>query len=274
MDWSPYASGSCYYLTSRGNPDPEAFRTMRYLKYEVFSYTFYGPSGGNGSGFSLRVRLLRCLDEGFLIPESCAFLLQSYHCLSLSFADGRVLITDWINHWSKSPRVYFGPQAAGASGGKTHSLAGCPKGTILLHRDWDSGDRKIFKQLGVCTGLAEETYCTAFLSCWFCLFVLPLEPHGYMRTTVFKMASCIATGTVPRRLASFVFYDHKPQFYEGVTFFLSLHTNMVGFRFGDQFDMEVYHPHHFSRQLCFAPSIPGVRNEIRVIVDVRAGLRF
>ncbi|GAA0186323.1 hypothetical protein LIER_33611 [Lithospermum erythrorhizon] len=28
MDWSPYASGSCYCLTSRGNPDLEAPRTL------------------------------------------------------------------------------------------------------------------------------------------------------------------------------------------------------------------------------------------------------
>ncbi|GAA0162897.1 hypothetical protein LIER_18892 [Lithospermum erythrorhizon] len=45
-------------------------------------------------------------------------------------------------------------------------------------------------------GLAEETYCSAFLSCWLCLLALPLEPHGYIRASVSKMASCIATGTV------------------------------------------------------------------------------
>ncbi|GAA0168532.1 hypothetical protein LIER_23230 [Lithospermum erythrorhizon] len=33
MDWSPYASGSCYCLTSRGNLDSEA--PLRYLKDEV-----------------------------------------------------------------------------------------------------------------------------------------------------------------------------------------------------------------------------------------------
>ncbi|GAA0159736.1 hypothetical protein LIER_16444 [Lithospermum erythrorhizon] len=149
MEWSSYASGSCYCLTSRGNPDPEAPRTLRYLKNEAYYY------------------------------------------LSLSSADGRVLITDWINHWSESPRVYVGPRAPSASGRKTSSLAGCPKGTILSHRDW-----KIFEQLCICGGLAEETYCSGFLSCWLCPFVLPLEPHGYMRASVFKMASCMATGTV------------------------------------------------------------------------------
>ncbi|GAA0146738.1 hypothetical protein LIER_06622 [Lithospermum erythrorhizon] len=35
MDWSPYASGSCYCLTSRGNPDPETPCSLWYLKDEV-----------------------------------------------------------------------------------------------------------------------------------------------------------------------------------------------------------------------------------------------
>ncbi|GAA0168530.1 hypothetical protein LIER_23229 [Lithospermum erythrorhizon] len=253
---------------------------------------------------------------------------EAYHRLSLSSANGRVLITDWINNWSESPRVYVGPQAAGASGGKTSSLVGCPKGTILPHCDWDSRDWKIFEQLGICAGLAEETYCVTFLSCWLCLFVHPLEPHGYMRVSIFKMASCMDTGTVcftyvspcsfpahyvfdlmdtylhnrsgvttelagshmakygglsrsrpcdsvaeargrldnchpgwtalkPRQSASFIFYDHKPQSYEDVNFFLSLRTNMLGFHFGDQFDVEVYHPHRFSRQLGFTTFHPG-----------------
>ncbi|GAA0142426.1 hypothetical protein LIER_03331 [Lithospermum erythrorhizon] len=82
------------------------------------------------------------------------------------------------------------------------------------------------------------------------------------------------TALKPRRSASFVFYDYKSESYEYVSFFLSLCINMVGFHFGDQFDVEVYHPHRFSRQRGFAPSIPGIRNEIRATVDVRAGLRF
>ncbi|GAA0158302.1 hypothetical protein LIER_15371 [Lithospermum erythrorhizon] len=49
---------------------------------------------------------------------------------------------------------------------------------------------------------------------------------------------------------------------------------MAGFYFGDQFAVEVYHPHRFSRQLGFAPSITGIRNEIRVTLDVLAGLRL
>ncbi|GAA0186964.1 hypothetical protein LIER_34252 [Lithospermum erythrorhizon] len=41
------------------------------------------------------------------------------------------------------------------------------------------------------------------------------------------------TALRPRRQTPFVFLDHKPQSYEDVTFFLSLRTNMVGFRFKD-----------------------------------------
>ncbi|GAA0184907.1 hypothetical protein LIER_32195 [Lithospermum erythrorhizon] len=82
------------------------------------------------------------------------------------------------------------------------------------------------------------------------------------------------TSLRPRRPTSFIFFDHKPQSYEDVTFFLSLRTNLVGFRFGDQFVVEVYHPYRFSRQLGFTPLIPGIMNEIRAPVDVIAGLRL
>ncbi|GAA0164377.1 hypothetical protein LIER_20030 [Lithospermum erythrorhizon] len=78
------------------------------------------------------------------------------------------------------------------------------------------------------------------------------------------------TALKPRRPTSFVFFDHKPQSHEDITFFLSLCTKMVGFRFRDQFAVEVYHPHHFSCQLGFAPSIPGIRNEIRATADRKA----
>ncbi|GAA0185835.1 hypothetical protein LIER_33123 [Lithospermum erythrorhizon] len=58
------------------------------------------------------------------------------------------------------------------------------------------------------------------------------------------------TALKPCQPASFVFI------YEDVTFFLSLSTNMVDSGFGDQFAMEVYHPHRFSNQLGFPPFIP------------------
>ncbi|GAA0161106.1 hypothetical protein LIER_39165 [Lithospermum erythrorhizon] len=46
------------------------------------------------------------------------------------------------------------------------------------------------------------------------------------------------TALTPRRLASFVFFDQEAQSYEDVMLFLSIRTNMVGFRFGDQFAVE------------------------------------
>ncbi|GAA0161895.1 hypothetical protein LIER_18108 [Lithospermum erythrorhizon] len=60
----------------------------------------------------------------------------------------------------------------------------------------------------------------------------------------------------PRRQTSSVFLDHKPQSYEDVTSFLSQRTNMVGFHFDDRFAVEMYHPHRFSSQFGFDPSIP------------------
>ncbi|GAA0170234.1 hypothetical protein LIER_24538 [Lithospermum erythrorhizon] len=211
IDWSPYTSGSCYCLTSRGNLDLETPRSLRYLKDEVAAgwAAWDGPIkipgtfghtpcywewaedvlsrcssvlsmahlekklGGlpiEGQIFDEVVPSAECLSRALpnkdRIPESCPFFLQAYHRLPLSSADDLVLITDWINSWSESPCRYVGP--------------------LLL----------VFEQLGVCVGIAKESYCVAFLSCWLCLFVFPLEPYGYIRGSVFKMASCMATRIV------------------------------------------------------------------------------
>ncbi|GAA0158303.1 hypothetical protein LIER_15372 [Lithospermum erythrorhizon] len=148
--------------------DWDSGTSLRYLKDEVAA----GRATWDGS-----IKI----PGTFKIPESCAFLLQAYHRLALSSIDGLVLIIDWINSWSESPDRYVGPQAAGAGRGKTSSLAGYPKGTVPPHRGWDSRDRKVFGQLGICVGIAEETYSAAFLSCWLCLFVLPLETYAILK---------------------------------------------------------------------------------------------
>ncbi|GAA0145170.1 hypothetical protein LIER_05423 [Lithospermum erythrorhizon] len=41
----------------------------------------------------------------------------------------------------------------------------------------------------------ENVYCAAFLSCWLCVFVLPVEPLFFIRASVFKMASILAKGS-------------------------------------------------------------------------------
>ncbi|GAA0163489.1 hypothetical protein LIER_19341 [Lithospermum erythrorhizon] len=45
------------------------------------------------------------------------------------------------------------------------------------------------------TSLEEEVYYAAFLSCWLSVFFLPVEPLGFIRASVFKMASIMAKGT-------------------------------------------------------------------------------
>ncbi|GAA0187385.1 hypothetical protein LIER_34673 [Lithospermum erythrorhizon] len=76
-----------------------------------------------------------------------------------------------------------------------HCLAShSPNGTFS-HRSWDSGDRYPFDILEVDTNLEEEVYCAAFLSCWLCVFVLPIEPLSFIRANVFKMASIMAKGS-------------------------------------------------------------------------------
>ncbi|GAA0140046.1 hypothetical protein LIER_35180 [Lithospermum erythrorhizon] len=56
-----------------------------------------------------------------------------------------------------------------------------------------------------------------------------------------------------------VFTDDHLDFEEDMAFFLSLCTNMVGYREDVFFLLEAYNPHHFSKQLGFSPAIPGFR---------------
>ncbi|GAA0160721.1 hypothetical protein LIER_17212 [Lithospermum erythrorhizon] len=101
MDWSPYASGSCYCLISHGNPESQASRNQRYMKDEVVA--------------------------------------------------GRAA---WDDAMMKAFCEYWSPS--------TNSLlTGVGELSLSL---WD------FYKLG--------------------------EPHGYIRASMFKMASCMTTGTV------------------------------------------------------------------------------
>ncbi|GAA0166034.1 hypothetical protein LIER_21284 [Lithospermum erythrorhizon] len=311
MDWSPYSSRSRYCLTSHGSPNPKIPRSLCFLKDEVVvgrassmaQSRFPGPLDillAIGSGrkmflagspstntlltdvgeislslwdlyklASLPIKgqilhkvvpsaeyLSPTLPDKERIPESYFFLLQAYHRLSLASAKDLVHITDWINFWSELLWVYVGPQAVSNNRWKASSLARFPKGMVPSHRGITS--KLVGPHMAKYGGLYRIKPCDSMT-----------EARG-------RLNICHPGWTAlrPRRQTSFVFLDRKPRSYKDITFFLSLHTNMVGFRFEDQFAVEVYHQHHFSRQFGFAPSIPGISNEVRGTVDIMTGLRL
>ncbi|GAA0174861.1 hypothetical protein LIER_41805 [Lithospermum erythrorhizon] len=71
-----------------------------------------------------------------------------------------------------------------------------------------------------------------------------------------------------------VFTDDQLDSEEDMAFFLSLHTNMVGYREDAFFLLEAYNPHRFARQLGFSPSIPGFKSRSRDTLLASEGLSF
>ncbi|GAA0185834.1 hypothetical protein LIER_33122 [Lithospermum erythrorhizon] len=112
--------------------DPESPRSLRDLKDEVAAEKAIQAS----------LYVYDCSDAvmkafcDYWSPSTNSPLTSAYHLLALSSADSLVLITDWINSWSESPRRYVGPQVTGVGRGKTSSLVGFR--TVPPHREWDS----------------------------------------------------------------------------------------------------------------------------------------
>ncbi|KAJ8430016.1 hypothetical protein Cgig2_008455 [Carnegiea gigantea] len=74
----------------------------------------------------------------------------------------------------------------------------CVRGILSLlpdagTRGW-SDYQAIFDELGVATGQRTETFLAAFLSCWLCIFILPVRDAGCIRPGTFSIASLMASG--------------------------------------------------------------------------------
>ncbi|GAA0173338.1 hypothetical protein LIER_26976 [Lithospermum erythrorhizon] len=78
----------------------------------------------------------------------------------------------------------------------------------------------------------------------------------------------------PSRPTLQLFTDDQQDFEEDMAFFMSLHTNMVGYRKDAYFLLEAYNPHGFSKQLGFSPAIPGFKSRSRDTVLAFEGLRY
>ncbi|XP_051131227.1 uncharacterized protein LOC127251539 [Andrographis paniculata] len=133
-----------------------------------------------------------------LVPRSCRYLLHAYHLLR-SRDKGRrgVRTTDWISFWCEKTVKYERPQIRRGKESTRSSRPDAtynPTGEIGAHEPWSKAQESSFAKLKVGREHLEETFLAAFLSCWLCIFVLPLDDVGLIRPSTFKMASVLASG--------------------------------------------------------------------------------
>ncbi|KAL3522349.1 hypothetical protein ACH5RR_015183 [Cinchona calisaya] len=60
--------------------------------------------------------------------------------------------------------------------------------------DWSEKKHGAFIELGVDDVYWEETYLAALISCWICIFALPIHEIGLIQPRTFVIASFIAKG--------------------------------------------------------------------------------
>ena len=69
-----------------------------------------------------------------------------------------------------------------------------PLGEINEHGSLSDKEHRIFVDLQVEGDLKEETYLSALLSCWLCIFVFPIKDQNSICPGIFKIASSMANG--------------------------------------------------------------------------------
>jgi len=77
---------------------------------------------------------------------------------------------------------------------KAPALTSCLFGTIVRRSSRTKREKECFTTLNISTSLVEETYLVAFISCWSCSFVLPIEATCLIRLGVFVAASKLTHG--------------------------------------------------------------------------------
>ncbi|PIN11096.1 hypothetical protein CDL12_16307 [Handroanthus impetiginosus] len=130
------------------------------------------------------------------IPRSCKYLFHAYHLLRKSVVGGqfsRVSLEIWISFWSKKDMKYRQPlprkEKKKIRPKSTHN----PSGDFDVHQERTAMEETPFFKLGLDRKLRDETYLAAYLACWLCTFVLPINDVGSICPTTFKIASMMAT---------------------------------------------------------------------------------
>ncbi|KAJ8426173.1 hypothetical protein Cgig2_021027 [Carnegiea gigantea] len=116
--------------------------------------------------------------------RSCTHLFKAYHILRQRF-DHKPIIEEWIAFWFRGPVKYY---ASTKSDRRSRvSLPNIMPSAPDVH-GWNES-HVVFDELGVPKGERVETFLTAFLSCWLCLFALPVRDAGGICPGNFSVAS-------------------------------------------------------------------------------------
>ncbi|PIN13728.1 hypothetical protein CDL12_13650 [Handroanthus impetiginosus] len=131
------------------------------------------------------------------IPRFCKYLFHAYHLLRKSAVGDqffRVSLEMWILFWSKKDMKYRQPPPRKEKKKTRPKSTHNPSGDFDAHQGWTTIEEAPFSKLGLDRKLRDETYLDAYLACWLCNFVLPIDDVGSIRPTTFKIASMMATG--------------------------------------------------------------------------------
>nr|POF00329.1 hypothetical protein CFP56_33962 [Quercus suber] len=112
------------------------------------------------------------------LPCSCRYLFLAYHHLQ-----NRLKRQGKVPSFSKPARWITIPK-----------YSQNPLGEINEHGPWSDKEHGIFTDLQVEGDLMEETYLSALLSCWLCIFVFPIKDQNSICPGTFKITSSMANG--------------------------------------------------------------------------------
>lgn len=131
------------------------------------------------------------------VPRSCKHLFCAFRKLHNGASPDQsrgVPIAQWVKFWCKKATKYHAPPARREKRVTRPKSTANPSGDIEPHEPWSASEEALFASLNISGGVREEAYLAAFLSCWICTFVLPIDNIGFIRPSVFKMASIMASG--------------------------------------------------------------------------------
>ncbi|KAJ8425344.1 hypothetical protein Cgig2_000649 [Carnegiea gigantea] len=106
--------------------------------------------------------------------------------------NGKLTIEQWIAFWFRGRSKYHVSR-------KSDKDNRIPYPRILSSiidtgaRGWGNG-QIIFDEVGVAIGQRTETFLTAFLFCWLCVFILLVRDTGCIRPDTFSVTSFMASG--------------------------------------------------------------------------------
>nr|GLL49345.1 uncharacterized protein LOC105964676 [Ipomoea trifida] len=135
-------------------------------------------------------------------PQCCKCLFQVYNYLynrcrqpggghNQKDEGHSIHINEWIEFWSRRSQIYERPLPR-----KEDTKKSRPKNTQNLNgkipafKGWTKATRVPFVELRIPPEIEEETHLAAYLSCWLCVFVLPIKATRLIRYVTFKMATC------------------------------------------------------------------------------------